>query len=81
MTLLGKYNNTLKRKVFDLPKNAHYTCPEIQNELLTMMADKIQKEIVCDVLNAQFFCVMSDESKDCTNIEQLVISFRYLEQT
>ena len=29
MALLGKYNSTLKRKVFDLPKNARYMNPAV----------------------------------------------------
>lgn len=45
LTLLGKYNNILGEKLEHLPKNACYTSPEIQNELLCIIASKIQQEI------------------------------------
>ena len=81
ISLLGKYNNTIGDKLKYSPKNAIYTSPDIQNELLSIMATKIQQEIVLDVLSAGFFCVMSDESKDCAKTEQLVISLRYVDQS
>ena len=78
---VGKYNNTIGDKLKYSPKNAIYTSPDIQNELLSIMVTKIQQEIVLDVLSARFFCVMSDESKDCAKIEQLVISLRHVDQS
>jgi len=78
MKLLGQYNDTIAKKLTDLPRNAKYVCHNIQNEILSIMANMIVNEIASEVREAGEFAVMADESKDCRKTEQLSIVLRYL---
>ena len=78
MKLIGQYNDTVGKKLTDLPRNAKYVCHNIQNEILAIMAKIILNEITNEVREAGEFAVLSDESKDCRKTEQLsAVVLRY----
>jgi len=77
MKLIGQYNDTVGKKLTDLPRNAKYVCHNIQNEILAIMAKIILNEIANEVREAGEFAVLSDESKDCRKTEQLSVVLRY----
>lgn len=56
-----------------------YTSPEIQNELLTLMSQAVLRVVASQLQQAEFFTIMADECVDCSNNEQLVICFRYVD--
>ena len=58
-----------------------YTSGEIQNELLKIMGCQVQRAIIENIKNAEFFTIMVDECVDTSNKEQLVICFRYVDST
>lgn len=61
-----------------LLKRAHtYTAPDLQNELLNIMGNLVQRELVSKIRNAKWYCLMVDETPDISGKEQLVICFRY----
>jgi len=53
-----------------------YTSPEIQNEIIRIMAQKVLREIISDVQQSPFICVMVDETTDNSNKEQMVLVLR-----
>ena len=61
--------NMLERKHFK------YTSHEIQNELLCIMAQQVLRKVV-PKLQSSFFTIMIDETTDASNVEQVVIVIR-----
>ena len=55
-----------------------YTSPDIQNEILSIMALKVLREIVCQ-LQSSVYTVMIDETTDISNTEQVVLVFRWVD--
>ena len=59
-----------------LMKRTHtYTSPDVQNELLNIMSDFIQREVVTVIKRAKWYSLMLDETPDISGKEQLVICF------
>ncbi|XP_065323259.1 uncharacterized protein LOC135930390 [Gordionus sp. m RMFG-2023] len=63
-----------------IPQNAQYTSPQIQNEVISIMADMVLEHI-SDKYNKSempFFCLKADETKDASGCENLSIIIRYI---
>jgi len=58
-------------------KNAKYTSPTIQKEILHILANKMRKRICEEVRDAKF-CILVDEAKDASNKEQMTIVLRFI---
>ena len=58
------------------PKNATYTSPKIQKEILHAYLVKVKKAIQEEIGDAKFF-IMVDEARDESMKEQMAIVFRY----
>ena len=54
-------------------KEDKYTSPDIQKEILEIMAQKTLREIITDVKNSGPYSVLADETADVSNVEELVI--------
>jgi len=70
----------LRSIAYSMPKNAKYTSPEIQNEVIDMLSTMVQGKIVdefrkCDI---QQFCLKCDETRDASNIEDMSVVLRYV---
>ena len=61
-------------------KDDKYTSPDIQNEILEVMARGILCEISKNIQNAAFFIVMADQTADVSNKEQLVVCIRWVKE-
>ena len=59
-------------------RNAMYTSPGIQNQLIDILGDHVRGKILNRVKKAQFFSVIADEVTDCSNKEQLSLVVRYV---
>lgn len=57
-----------------------FMSPDVQNEILCMMALFIQREIANSV-SGQWYTIMVDETTDVSNTEQLVFCIRYVDST
>ena len=57
-------------------KTYKYTSPEIQNEIITIMALNVLRDIASSIQNARFFTLMADEVTDAANQTQVAICFR-----
>ena len=59
------------------PKNAKYTSPTIQKEILHILANKVRKRIFEEVRDAKF-CILVYEAKYASNKEQMAIVLRFI---
>lgn len=59
-------------------KTDKYTSPDIQNEVLRLMALKVMREIASNLHKTPFYAIMADETADCSNREQFVVCLRWV---
>lgn len=55
-----------------------YTSKTIQNELVSVIGDKIRSSIVSEVKEAKFYSIIANEVTDVSNKEELSLVVRYL---
>lgn len=77
LELVAVHDPIVKKRLEGGPKNAKYTCPEIQNEIISILAEMIRTEIVNEVKEAKFFSIIVDETKDVSKTEQLSLILGY----
>lgn len=56
-----------------------YIGAKIQNEIIAACGDIIQKKIVEKINAAECFSILEDETTDVSNIEQLTLCVRYID--
>ncbi|XP_058193532.1 uncharacterized protein LOC131310496 [Rhododendron vialii] len=75
------YGMSFSEKMVDLiknaPKNATYTSPIIQKEILHVISTKVQKEIREEIGDAKFYLIV-DEARDESMREQMAIVLRFV---
>lgn len=54
-----------------IPENAKYTSPDIQNEIINILAEMVREQVVNDLRNADvpWFTLLEDGTKDKNNRE------------
>ena len=68
----------LKHHLETAGQHALHTSKETQNEMIATCSDILRRKIIQRIHEA-VFSVIADEATDSANIEQLLISIRYLE--
>lgn len=61
-----------------LPKNAKYTSPTIQNEIISVLAELVKEKIAMKVRQATLYTIMADGTTDKNKIEVQGLVIRYL---
>ena len=79
MDLLSRHDQIIHDRLAHGPKNAKYTSPTIQNNIIAIMASQVRSSICSSVHKAGFYSIMADETKDLSKKEQLSIIVRYVE--
>jgi len=64
LSLVAKHDKVVESQMSGLPRNAVYTSPKIQNDLLAIMADMVCSHITLAVRDAGMFSILVDESED-----------------
>ncbi|XP_073119602.1 uncharacterized protein [Henckelia pumila] len=59
------------------PKNAQYIAPEIQKEILHIMANRVRL-MICEEVGDKCFCILVDEARDISKREQMAIILRFV---
>ena len=77
LKLISNYDSIIAKKCANLPKNAKYTAPKIQNEVLKLLADMIRNQIIEEVKSSKYFALIVDETKDVSKTEQVSFVLRY----
>ncbi|XP_023752846.2 uncharacterized protein LOC111901193 [Lactuca sativa] len=79
LKLLASYNDEVANVILEkAPYNSKYTSADIQKEILSIIANKVQKHIRSEVGDL-YFCVMVDESRDESKKEQMAIVLRFVD--
>ena len=61
-------------------KTGKYTSPEMQNEMVKVMAVHILRKISIHLQSTSFYTVMLDETMDVANVEQVVVCLRWVRE-
>lgn len=61
-----------------MPGNALYTSPQIQNELIHIIANVMREKIVSEINESTFLTLMADGTTDKNGNEVYSVVFRYL---
>lgn len=78
--LLATYNDDVSGLVLEnAPKNAKYTSPKIQKEILHIIANKVRDVIRKEIRDAKF-CILIDEAWDESKMEQMAIILRFVDK-
>ncbi|XP_062147717.1 uncharacterized protein LOC133856675 [Alnus glutinosa] len=78
--LLATYNDDVSGLVLEnAPKNAKYTSPKIQKEILHIIANKVRDVIRKEIGDAKF-CILIDEAWDESKREQMAIILRFVDK-
>ena len=68
--LLAK-NDTVLDKLLQLPKGTpKYSSPLIQNELISVLAEEVLRDIKSEIQSAPFFAIILDTTQDVTKKDQ-----------
>jgi len=60
-------------------KTNKYTSPEIQNEILKLIALQVLREVAANLHSTTFYTIMVDETTDVSNDEQVVLCLRWVD--
>ena len=71
------WNEKVVEIIEKAPKNATYTIPRIQKEILHVFLAKVKKVIREEIGDAKF-CIMVDKAHDESMKEQMAMVFRYV---
>ncbi|KAG6674257.1 hypothetical protein I3842_15G033100 [Carya illinoinensis] len=79
LKLLASYNDKVGKLVLEnAPKSSKYTSPQIQKEILEVLAKKVRNKIRKDVGDSRF-CIIVDEARDEFKREQMTIILRFVD--
>ncbi|KAG6644959.1 hypothetical protein CIPAW_08G088300 [Carya illinoinensis] len=79
LKLLASYNDKVGKLVLEnAPKSSKYTSPQIQKEILEVLAKKVINKIREDVGDSRF-CIIVDEARDESKREQMAIILRFVD--
>ena len=81
LSLVAKHDPVVAERLFHGPRNAVYTSPKMQNDIINIMARIVRQKICTSVQEAGFYSILADETKDMSKQEQLSIVIRYVHGT
>ncbi|PNX79290.1 repressor of the inhibitor of the protein kinase-like protein [Trifolium pratense] len=80
LKLLASYNVEVAKVILkNAPKHAKYTSPQIQKELLSVLAKGVRKHIREEIGDAKF-CIIVDEARDESKKEQMSLVLRFVDR-
>jgi len=53
----------------------------VQNQIISLMGDAIQKQILSDISQCKYFSILADETTDVSQTEQFSLSVRFIKDT
>jgi hypothetical protein len=75
LNLMVSYNEQIAEVIAKSPKNASYTLPMIQKEILHILSNKMNEVIRKEIGNAKFYIIVN-EALDESMKEQMAIVFK-----
>lgn len=77
LQLVSGHDEVIRKRLQEGPQNAKYTSPEIQNEMMKILAQMVREEILLEISESEQFSILVDETKDIRKTEQLSLVCRY----
>ena len=77
--LLRENDHPILRKWRTAKKTDKYVHNTIQNEMMKIMALQVLREVAQNIQSADFYSIMGDEATDISNVSQLVICLRWID--
>lgn len=74
-------NPVLAQHFQDMPKNATYLSPQVQNDLILCIGSFIMGKVASSIKQAKFFAVQADETSDFSRMEQMTVTVRFVDST
>lgn len=74
----SNFDYNLRERLLNCPKNATYLSPDIQNQIINICGQLIQKKIASEIALSDCFSIITDETLDISGQEQLSICLRYV---
>ena len=79
LMLRGEDSDGPGLKAFLDKKQLKYTSHEIQNEMPATMALQVLRDVAKNLQSSSYFCIMIDKTTDASNVEQVVLVFRWVD--
>ena len=79
VSLLSRWDHDFADYMKELKRNATYLSNRTQNDIIHAMAIVVKKQIVREIINASFFSIMMDETRDVSGKEQASIIIRFVD--
>ena len=79
LKLSAKSGNLMDVLFHNCPSNQAYGSKTIQNEIIETCGELITEKIVSEIKDAKFFTVSADEATGCSNVEQMAIVLRFVD--
>lgn len=76
--LLSRYDPLLKSHITNTKNRNKYLHHDIQNEMISLMANAVKQEIIAEISRAPFFSIILDTTQDISKKDQLSICIRYV---
>lgn len=73
-------DSKLKQHLENSAQNAKYISPEIQNEVIEVCGNLVQKKLVQEINSSDCFAILADETMDISGKEQFSLCIRYISQ-
>ncbi|XP_019160893.1 PREDICTED: zinc finger MYM-type protein 1-like [Ipomoea nil] len=77
LSLIASFNDEVTKVLNKAPRNASYTSPTIQKQILQVLATKVKSDIREEIGDAKF-CIIVDEARDESKKEQMSIVLRFV---
>ena len=78
LQLLARYDPVLAAHLSSKKSRGKYTSPQIQAEMINSIATVIRDQILKEIQNEKFYCIILDTTPDISHKDQLAFSIRYV---
>ena len=78
MILMSRSIDIVRQRMTSGPKNATWLGHDIQNAVISLMAETLRERIKEEVRTARYFTIIADETRDVSKTEQLSFVLRYI---
>uniref|UniRef100_A0A1X7VWZ2 TTF-type domain-containing protein n=1 Tax=Amphimedon queenslandica TaxID=400682 RepID=A0A1X7VWZ2_AMPQE len=78
MVLFSRSIDIVKQRMFNGPKNATWLAKDIQNSVISLLAESVSSMIREESRVARYYTIIADETKDVSKTEQLALVLRYV---
>ena len=79
LSFIASYNDKVAEVLDKAPRNASYTSPTTQKQILHVLATKVRSAIREEIGDAKF-CIIIDEARDESKKEQMSIVLRFVDK-